>query len=116
MPVNEITALRKVGKLDEALEMALAELNSQPKSIWSKRNISWVYYEIAKQNCLPEQFDFFSLNISKIVQLCLPEDEKIIFENVAWQIVKMGFALLGYGNADSGKFDSLFLFVREIDI
>ena len=116
MPVKEITTLRKAGKLDEALEMALAELGSQPESFWAKRNISWVYCDMVKQNCSPEKFDVFSQNIDKIVQIGLPEDETVLFENVAWQIVKMGFALLGQGNANPENLESLFLLVKEIHL
>jgi len=114
MPAKEITALRKAGKLNEALEMALAELNEQPDNIWAKRNICWVYYEIAKQNCLPEKFDDFTLPISKIIDLNLPEDENMIFDNVVWQVIKMGFALMKLNIADIVMFDTLFSYSKKL--
>jgi hypothetical protein len=49
MPSKEIKELRKVGRLYEALDMALAEMQEDPDNIWTKRNISWVYYEYLKQ-------------------------------------------------------------------
>ena len=116
MPTKEIKELRQAGKLNEALEMALAELNNQPDNIWAKRNISWVYIEFIKQNCLPEKFDVFSSNINKIIQLELPEDEKMIFENAAWQIIKMGFALLKLKNVDIKYFNTLLFFSKEIHL
>jgi len=114
MPAKEITALRKAGKLNEALEMALSELNNQPDNIWAKRNICWVYYEFAKHNVFPEKFNDFSLYISKIIDLNLPEEEKMIFDGVAWQIIIMGYTLLKLDRVDVKKFDTLFSFATKI--
>jgi hypothetical protein len=116
MPATEIKALRNSGKIEEALKMALAELSQQPENIWAKRNICWVYYEYAKQNCLPEKFDAFSSYLSKIVQLELPEDEKMIFECTAWLIIKMGFALLNLNGIDIKTFDSMLSLTKKIHL
>ena len=116
MPAKEIKELRQSGKLEEALEMALAELDSQPDNIWAKRNIAWVYYDFAKQNTLPEKFDVFSSYISKIIELALPEDEKMIFDNSAWLIIKMGYALLKMNNVGIEKYDAILSHLKQFNL
>jgi len=116
MPAKEIKELRLAGKLEEALEMALMELNNEPDNIWAKRNISWVYYEMIKQNTRPEHFDAFSFNITNVINLGLPETEQMVFENVGWQIIKMGHALLKSEYIDRDKFDSLLSTVKELHL
>jgi regulator of sirC expression with transglutaminase-like and TPR domain len=66
MPSKEIKELRQAGKLDEALTMAKAELEAQPDNIWGKRNISWVYYDLLKQNVASADLNSFISNISAI--------------------------------------------------
>jgi hypothetical protein len=94
MPAKEIKELRQSGKLDEALQMAKAELEMSPDNIWCKRNISWVYYEYLKSTCLPEHFEQFMTWLKAIQLLQLPAEEKMLFDNVCWQIGKMAFSLL----------------------
>jgi hypothetical protein len=116
MSAREIKELRQAGHLDKALEMALSELSNTSDDIWAKRNISWVYYDLAKQNISPENFDAFSLNISNIINLALPEDEKMLFENTIWLIIKMGYAILRLDNIDGKKFDILLSLTKEFHL
>lgn len=113
MPFNEIKKLRQAGKLDEALEMALKELeeakqtielevvdvdgnpldNAAPAAnlIWAKRALSWVYYDFLKKYTTENNFDEFKNYLNKIKELQLPEDDKMLFDSCAWQIGKMVF-------------------------
>ncbi|MDZ4668371.1 MAG: hypothetical protein SGJ00_10860 [bacterium] len=94
MPAKEIKALRQAGKLEEALNLAKAEMEAEPANIWPKRNISWVYYDYLKQNSSPEHFDSFISWLDEIKNLQLPVEEKMLFEQLCWQIGKMAFGLL----------------------
>ncbi len=69
MPAKEIKELRQAGKLDEALNLAKAELEAEPDNIWPKRNISWVYYDYLKLNGTPEHFDTFISWLNEIKNL-----------------------------------------------
>lgn len=109
MPAKEIKELRKRGKLDEAYALAMKEfeeaniptqivdqrngatIDIEPNLIWQKRNLSWVYYDYLKMNCEPGKFDAFNEYLDKIVELNLPEDEKMLFDLLSWQIGKMAF-------------------------
>ena len=94
MPAKEIKELRKSGRLAEALEMAFAEFDSDPENIWTKRNLSWVYYEYIKANALPDCYNEFISSLTKLVALELPEDEKMLFDTLTFQVGKLVFALL----------------------
>lgn len=108
MPAKEIKALRQEGKLEEALSMAKAELEADPNNVWGKRNISWVFYEYLKQNSAPEQFDSFIFWLNEIRNLHLPEEEKMLFDQVCWVVGKMVFNLLKSNSADFHKGELLF--------
>lgn len=108
MPAKEIKELRQSGKLEDALNLAKAEFESQPDNIWAKRSISWVYYDYLKQNEAPEQFDTFLLWLTEIKNLQLPVEEKMLFEKLSWQIGKMVFALLKANTVDIHKSFQLF--------
>ncbi len=103
MPTKEITALRKEGKLEEALAMAKAELEADPNTIWPKRNISWVFYEYLKQYNTPDHFDQFMSWIDEIRNLQMPDEEKVLFDQVGWQTGKMVFALMRTEPVDTQK-------------
>jgi len=108
MPAKEIKELRQAGKLEEALNLAKAELASQPDNIWTKRNISWVYYDYLKQNATPELFDSFLSWLSEIQNLNLPAEEKMLFDHLSWQIGTIVFKTFNSESAHFGKMVRLF--------
>ncbi|MCS5488886.1 DUF7017 domain-containing protein [Algoriphagus limi] len=93
MPAKEIKELRQSGRLEEALEMAKAEFDENPENIWTKRNLSWVYYEYLKTNASSENFEEFVIWLNQLVKLELPEGEKMLFDSLSFQIGKLLFAL-----------------------
>lgn len=108
MPAKEIKELRQAGNLEEALKLAKAELQAEPDNIWSKRNISWVYYDYLKQNSSPEHFVSFITWLTEIRNLQLPVEEKMLFEQLCWQIGKLVFGLLKIDPVDTPKCIQLF--------
>jgi tetratricopeptide (TPR) repeat protein len=89
MSFKEIKELRQAGKLDEALQMANQALESEPENIWNKRAAAWVYYDFLKQHTQLESYDSFKEYLIKIKELQLPQDEKMVFDNCAYQIGKL---------------------------
>jgi hypothetical protein len=112
MSFKEIKELRQAGKLDEALQMANQALEVEPENIWNKRAAAWVYYDYLKKYAQPESFDLFKENSIKIKDLQLPEDEKMVFDNCAWQIGSLVFSLQKTEQVDFGKINELFELVR----
>lgn len=113
MPAKEIKELRQAGRLEEALTMAKAELLADPDNIWPKRNISWVYYEYVKKNASPEQFNEFIKWLSEIKELNLPSEEKMLFDNAAWQIGKMIFNLAKQEHSEVQKCLKVFELIQS---
>jgi hypothetical protein len=115
MSFKEIKELRQAGKLDEALQMANKALESEPYNIWNKRAAAWVYYDYLKKNAQPELYEAFKDNLIKIKDLQLPEDEKMVFDNYAWQIGSLVFALQNTEHVDYGKINELFEIIRDFN-
>jgi hypothetical protein len=107
MPAKEIKELRQSGKLEEAITMAKAELETQPDNIWGKRNISWVYYDYLKQNVASVDLDAFISHLTEIKNLELPAEEKMLFDNLSWQIGSIIFKTLGTDNIQHMKLKHL---------
>jgi len=113
MSFKEIKELRKARRLDEALEMANQALEAEPENIWNKRAAAWVYYDYLKKFSQPDSFDAFKENLIKIKDLQLPEDDKMVFDNSAWQIGSIVFKLQKQENVDYGKIDELFEIIKD---
>lgn len=112
MSFKEIKELRQAGKLDEALQMANQALELDSENIWNKRAAAWVYYEYLKKYAQPEQYEAFKGHLIKISDLQLPEDEKMVFDNCAWQIGSLVFSLQKTEQVDYDKIKELFDLIR----
>lgn len=113
MSSKEITELRKKGKLNEALQMANQILEIEPENIWNKRAAAWVYYEYLKKYAQADSFELFKANLIKIKELELPESEKTIFDNCAWQIGKLVFSLQKIEHVDYAKINEIFEIIKD---
>lgn len=117
MSFKEVKELRVNGKLQEALEMAKADLENDPLNIWNKRSISWVYYEFVKSNASVVSYDIFISYIEKIIALELSPDEALMLhENVSMQIGKVIYAIYKERNVDFSKIDQLFEISKRLYI
>ena len=108
MSFKEIKELRQAGKLEEALQMTNQTLETDPENIWNKRAAAWVYYDYLKKYAQLETFDSFKENLIKLKDLQLPEDEKMVFDNSAWQIAKIVFSMQKGETTDFNKINELF--------
>lgn len=115
MSIREVIQLCKADRLDEALQIVSANLESDPENIWNKRAAAWVYYDYLKKNAQPELYEAFKDNLIKIKDLQLPEDEKMVFDNCAWQIGSLVFALQNTEHVDYGKINELFEIIRDFN-
>lgn len=113
MSIREVIQLCKADRLDEALQIVSANLESDPENIWNKRAAAWVFYYHLKKYTQPESFEAFKENLIKIKDLQLPEDEKMVFDNCAWQIGSLVFALQNTEHVDYGKINELFEIIKD---
>lgn len=93
MSFKKITDLRKNGQLNEALEMVEQELRNNPDDIWCKRAAAWVYYDFVKKSVVDKDYDALKSNLVKIKDLGIGQDDKMVFDQVAWQIGKYLFSV-----------------------
>lgn len=138
MSFKEIKELRQAGKLEEALELAenflessksdngvvplftfygddsKVEKHAEPQpSIWAKRAAAWVYYDYLKKYVQSDYYTQFKENLIKIKELQLPEDEKMVFDNCAWQVGSLVFGLQKEEHVDYGKVNGLFEIIKD---
>lgn len=112
---SDINKMRKSGNLDEALQMANQALVAEPDNIWNKRAAAWVYHEYLKKNNSANHYEAFIENLTKIKELQLPEEEKMLFDSCAWQTGKIIFALLNEKNFEINKIDQLFATIKDFN-
>lgn len=113
MSIREVIQLCKADRLDEALQIVSANLESDPENIWNKRAAAWVFYYHLKKHAQPASFDSFKENLIKLKDLQLPEDEKMVFDNCAWQMGSLVFGLQKADPIDYGKINELFEIVKD---
>lgn len=113
MSFRDVKELRQEGRLDEALQMANQALEAEPENIWNKRAAAWVYYDYLKKYAQTDLFEAFIEYLSKIRDLQLPEDEKMLFDNCAWQIGSLVFSLQKTEHVDYIKIDKLFEIITD---
>lgn len=105
---SEVTILRKAGKIDEAYQKAKESIASDPDSLWAKRDLGWVLYSYLKSNISLEKSDVFLDYLKELDELRLPEGEKMLFDQLAWQIGKKIVGLSRAQNPDTNKIMSVF--------
>ncbi len=108
MSASEIKALRKDGRMKEAFAMANAELQAEPDNIWSKRNISWVYYEYAKQFAEKGDLTGFLKCLESVKALELPPEDVMLFDTMAWQIGKIVYRSIDEQNSHMNELLQIF--------
>lgn len=113
MSFKNIQELRKSGKLEEALQLTKEVLASDSENIWNKRGAAWVYYEYLKKYSEPQFYNDFKASLLQLQKLELPEDEKMVFDNSAWQIGSMIFSLQKKEQVDYAKINELFQLVQS---
>lgn len=113
MSFKEVKELRKSGNLDEALTKAQEDLDNDPSDIWNKRSIALVFYDFLKLNASVKNYEQFRDYLSKLAELNLPEDEKMIFDNTAFQIGKIIFEIQKEEQLDYSKLNEIFDLIKE---
>src|SRR6056297_2842983 len=113
MSFKEVQELRKAGTLNDALNKAQEDLADDSNDIWNKRSIAWVFYDFLKLNTSIENYDQFKDYLSKLAELNLPEDEKMIFDNCAFQIGKIVFEMQKEEHPDFSKLNEIFDLIKE---
>lgn len=132
MSYNEVEELRKSGNLQGAYALAMEDLNeaikneinpeslpeSLPESneetvtkesliVLGKRALSWVLYDLLKQNTSVENFDAFMALLREFVDLKLDPSEKMVVNQLIWLIGKAAFEFTKEPDFDISRMEEL---------
>lgn len=116
MPFNDISKLRKSGRLNEAYQMASDELAQQPDDIWAQRAMAWVLYDFAKKNASFENQDKFVKCIAQIGSINIAADETMFWESVTWLVRSMIATVERNRDHQPVFFSSLFAVIRPLPL
>ena len=110
---KSINELRKAGKLEEALALANQALTEDADNIWNKRAAAWVYYTFLKKNAAENTYSEFKDFIIKLKALELSEEEELLFDNSAWQIGKIAYALARQSEQHFDRIKTLYELTKD---
>jgi hypothetical protein len=87
MNAQEVTRLRKLGQVKDALDLSNQLLVKDANNLYNRRAAGWVYLELIKTQChgIAELNEVFKL----IIDLKLDTQEEIFWEQIRWQVAKL---------------------------
>lgn len=115
MSFKEVNNLRKEGKLNEAYDMAKADLSTESDNIWAKRAMSWVLYAYLKANVDIHKVGVFKSRLAELKALNLPAEEEMVFNQLAWQIGVLVFKLAADPGANQNAAKGIFELIRDFN-
>lgn len=116
MSFNEISSLRKSGRLKEAYTMAHDDLLADPDDIWNRRAMAWVLYDYAKQNATFDKQQQFLRCLEQIRTLSLPDNEQMYWDAVTWLLRGMVATVERNRNRNLTFFSSLFALIKPLPL
>lgn len=86
---QEITQLRKSGRLAEAEAVVLHALSEFPTDLWLRRAAAWVYYDYFKQAVERQYLKDAEAYYLKIKSFALPHDETLLWNSLLMRLSQM---------------------------
>ncbi|MBO5699443.1 MAG: hypothetical protein J6R79_05520 [Bacteroidaceae bacterium] len=89
MPTSqELKTMCLAGQHEEALTLALADLDAAPDNIWEQRKVGWVLYYMLSNDAEHQNATAFTthLQILKELNALNGQNEQMLFENIFWKI------------------------------
>lgn len=107
---QEISSLRKAGKVDDAYRLAEEALKETPEDLWTKRAMGWVLYEYLDQSATNRDFSKYLHWLQEMVALHLDNEESMLMDSVMWSLRK----LLADTDAKSAEYDQLLSSLQQL--
>ena len=107
---QEISTLRKEGKIDDAYHLAEEALKDTPDDLWTKRAMGWVLYEYLDQSATNRDFNKYLHWLQEMVALHLGNEESMLMDSVMWSLRK----LLADADAKSAEYDQLLSSLQQL--
>lgn len=104
---NEVTVLRKQGKLTEAYTLAISRLQGKPFYSPERTDLAFVYYDFLKQGVQNHNSNTVFRSLEKILTLKPGPADKILSEALLWQLGKFIQAETRCKNSGKAKYTAL---------
>lgn len=114
--VREITAMCKVGKVQDAYELAKTEFTATPDSLWSQRALGWALYYMIKLDTEAGDYGKLLEHIDELksLQLLTIANDSMIFDNIQFKIAEFVKNRVSLNDNDfSIKLSAFFLKLRD---
>ena len=69
MAIKDLTSICKMGRCQEAYDLAKADMTQQPDNIWTQRGIGWVLYYMVKEDIEQYADDKLLLHLNELMEL-----------------------------------------------
>jgi hypothetical protein len=112
MSFQAVKALRQAGKLEEALALAYQLLEAAPELRWNKLAAAWVHYDLLKQHAEAGDIAEGITQLRQLQALQLSSDEKMIFDQCAWQVRRLLSAWQKVPGENYTQVDDLFAILQ----
>lgn len=116
--VKDITKMCKEGQIDEAYNLAKADLESRPSDPWTQREVGWALYYLIKSDCERGGYEMLIEHLDELKNLdqLTIQDDSLIFDNVLWKIGDFlkGHVFLNDMNVNV-KLSTFFAWLRNYD-
>lgn len=116
--VRDITTMCKAGQVQQAYELAKADLATMPSDVWAQRAVGWSLYYMMKGDSEAGDYDKLLKHIDELNsldQLTLTYDS-MIFDNVQLQIASFIWNHIPLTDIEaSAKLSTLFLKLKNYD-
>jgi len=88
--INEITTMCKGGRVEQAYQTALADLEMQ-SNVWTQRGVGWALYYLMKTDAEKHDVDSFVRHLEqlKTLDLLTADNDTMIYENVLRKTAEM---------------------------
>lgn len=116
--VRDITNMCKSGQLQEAYDLAKADMETDPTNVWTQREVGWALYYRIKEDTEKAVFESILLHLKELQSLSelkVPDDN-MIFENVLFKIAEYIRNHISINDiSSSSKLSSLFSILRHFE-
>jgi len=86
--LKTITSMARAGQIQEAYDLAMADLKTEPDNVWAQRGVGWVLYYMIKNEAVSGDYDklYEHLEELKSLSLLTSKDDGMLFDNVVFQL------------------------------
>ncbi len=110
-----IKFLRENGKLDEAYQIIKDYLDYDPSFVVALNDLGWVLFDYLKKELTEKSNSKFVKHLNELVTFNLLRNQKMLTENVCWQIIKFFFNQANSENKDYHSINQILYSLKQFE-